>query len=137
MRQKNAVTTEEFCRYRDSLSQLSTNWSSSQEKKKTLGNWGITQAIYKLVHAETHLRTDPISTKTMVLATPAVVPQTATHVFPFAGSSTYVFKGKGNNVRRYNNKKSLLICNFCKNKGHYVEACYTCQGILQNIASLT
>ena len=73
----------------------------------------------------------------MVLATPAVVPQTATPVFPSANSSTYVSKGKGNNVRRLNNKKSLLICNFCKNKGHSVETCYIGQRIFQNITALT
>ena len=73
----------------------------------------------------------------MVLATPAVVPQIATLVFPSTGSSTYISKGKGNNVRRHNNKKPLLIYSFCKNKGHYVEACYTCQRILQNTIALT
>ena len=73
----------------------------------------------------------------MVLATPAVVPQIATYVFPSASSSTYVSKGKGNNVRRHNNKKPLLIYSFYKNKGHYVEACYTRQCILQNTAALT
>ena len=73
----------------------------------------------------------------MVLATPAAVPQTATLVFPFASSSTYVSKGKGNNVRRHNIKKSLLICSFCKNKAHYVETCYTRQCILQNTDALT
>ena len=36
-------------------------------------------------------------------------------------SPTSVFKGKENNVRRHNNKKSLLICSFCKNKDHFVE----------------
>ena len=73
----------------------------------------------------------------MVLATSAAVPQTATPVFPSTGSSTYVSKGKGNNVRRHNNKKPLLICSFCKNKGHYVETCYTCHRILQNTIALT
>ena len=73
----------------------------------------------------------------MVLATPATVPQTATSVCPSVGSSTYVFKGKENNVRQHNNKKPLLICSLCKNKGHFVEACYTHQRILQNIAALT
>ena len=70
----------------------------------------------------------------MVLATPATVSQT---VFPFVSSSTSISKGKGNNVRRHNNKKSLLIYSFCKNKGHYVETCYTRQRILQNTAALT
>ena len=69
----------------------------------------------------------------MVFATPAAVPQTATSVFP----STYVSKGKGNNVRRQNNKKSLLICSFYKNKGHSVETYYTHQRILHNTAALT
>ena len=73
----------------------------------------------------------------MVLPTPAAVLQTATPIFPSAGSSTYVSKGKGNNVRRHNNKKPLILCSFCKNKGHYVEACYTRQRILQNTAALT
>ena len=73
----------------------------------------------------------------MVLATPTDVPQSATLVFPSAGLSTYVSKGKGNNVRLHNNKKPLLICSFCKNKGHYVEACYTRQRILHNTAALT
>ena len=73
----------------------------------------------------------------MVLATPPAVPQTVTPVFPSAGSSTYVSKGKGNNVRRHNNKKPLLICSFCKNKGHYVEAYHTRQRILQNTIALT
>ena len=73
----------------------------------------------------------------MVLATPVVVPQTATPVFPSAGSSTCVSKGKGNNVRRHNNKKFVLIYSFCKNKGHSVETYYTCQRILQNTTALT
>ena len=77
----------------------------------------VSQAIHKLVEDEAHLLTDSISTQTMVLATPTVVPQTATLNFPSASSSTYVSKGKGNNVRRHNNKKSLLISSFCKNKG--------------------
>ena len=72
----------------------------------------------------------------MVLATPAVVPQTVTHVFPSINSPTYVSKGKGNNFRRHNTKKSLLICSFCKKKGHSVETCYTRQRILQNTAAL-
>ena len=73
----------------------------------------------------------------MALATLVVVPQIATPVFPYASSSTYVSKGKGNNVKRHNNKKSLLICSLCKNKGHFVETCYTRQRILQNTATLT
>ena len=97
----------------------------------------VSQAIHKLVDDETRLQTDLISIQTMVLATPAVVPQTATPVFPSASSSTYVSKGKGNNIRRLNNKKSLLICSFCKNKGHSVETCYTHQRIIQNTIALT
>ena len=73
----------------------------------------------------------------MVLATPAAVPQTVTLVFPSVSSPTYVSKGKGNNVRRHNNKKSLLIYSFCKNKGHYVETCYTRQRILQHTVALS
>ena len=42
----------------------------------------ISQAIHKLVDDETRLQTDPISIQTMVLATPAAVPQTAAPVFP-------------------------------------------------------
>ena len=73
----------------------------------------------------------------MVLATPAAVPQTVTLVFPSVSSPTYVSKGKGNNVKRHNNKKSLLINNFCKNKGHSIKTCYTRQHILQNTIALT
>ena len=73
----------------------------------------------------------------MVLAIPVAVPQTITPVFPSVSSPTYVSKSKGNNVRRHNNKKSLLIFSFYKNKGHYVETCYTRQHILQNTAALT
>ena len=73
----------------------------------------------------------------MVLATLTIVPQTTTHVFSSASSSTYVSKGKRTNVRRNNNKKSLLICSFYKNKGHFVEACYTRKRILQITATLT
>ena len=94
----------------------------------------VSQAIHKLVDNETRLQTEPSSIQTMDLATPATVSQT---VFPSVSSPTSVSKGKGNNVRRYNNKKSLLICSFCKNKGHYVETCYTRQRILQNTAALT
>ena len=85
----------------------------------------VSQAIHKLVDNETHLHTEPISIQTMVLATPTAIPQTVTHVFPSVSSPTHVSKGKGNNVRRHNNKKSLLICSFYKNKGHYVETYYT------------
>ena len=73
----------------------------------------------------------------MVLATPTVVPQTVTSFFPSVSSPTSVSKGKWNNVRRHNNKKSLLICSFCKNKGPSVETCYTRQRILHNTAALT
>ena len=59
----------------------------------------VSQAIHKLVDDETRLQTDPISIQTMVLATPAAVPQTATPIFPSASSSTYISKGKGNNVK--------------------------------------
>ena len=92
----------------------------------------VSQAIHKLVDDQTGLQTVPISTKTMVPATPATFPQTNTPVFPSTGSS----KGKGNNVRRDNNEKPLLICSFCKNKGYSVEVCYTRQRILQNTAAL-
>ena len=85
----------------------------------------ISQANHKLIDNETRLQTEPISIQTMVLATPAVVPQIVTPVFPSVSSPTYVSKGKGNNVRRHNNKKSLLICSFYKNKGHSVETSYT------------
>ena len=73
----------------------------------------------------------------MVLATPVAILQTTTLVFPSVNSSTYVSKGKENNVIRHNNKKSLLICNFCKNYGHSVETYYTRQRIFQNTATLT
>ena len=73
----------------------------------------------------------------MVLATPATVSQTVTHVFPSVSSPTSVSKGKGNNVKRHNSKKSLLIYSFCKNKGHSFETCYTRQCILQNTTALT
>ena len=73
----------------------------------------------------------------MVLTTPAAIPQIVIPVFSSDSSPTYVSKVKGNNVRRHNNKKSLLIYNFCKNKGHSIETCYTRQRILQNTATLT
>ena len=97
----------------------------------------VSQAIHKLVDDEICLQTDLISIQTMVLATLTAVPRTVTPIFPFASSSTYDSKGKGNNVSRHNNKKSLLIYSFCKNKGHSVETCYTRQRILQNTAALT
>ena len=97
----------------------------------------ISQVIHKLVDNETRLQIEPISIQTMVLATPTTVPQTVTPVFPSISSPTYVSKGKGNNVRRHNNKKSLFIYSFCKNKGHSVETCYTRQRILHNTAALT
>ena len=73
----------------------------------------------------------------MVLATLAAVPQTVTLVFPSVSSHTFISKGKRNNVRRHNNKKSLLIGSLCKNKGHSVETCYTRQRILYNTVALT
>ena len=97
----------------------------------------VSQAIHKLVDNETRLQTEPISIQTMVLATPVAVPQTVTSVFPSVGSLTYVSKGKGNNVRRHNIKKSLLIYSFCKNKGHSIETRYTRQRILRNTTALT
>ena len=97
----------------------------------------VSQAIHKLVDNETRLQTKPSSIQTMVLATPATVSQTVAPFFPSVSSHTSVSKGKGNNVRRYNNKKSLLICSSCKNKGHSVETSYTRQHILQNTAALT
>ena len=90
----------------------------------------VSQAIHKLVDNETRLQTEPISIQTMVLTTPVAIPHTVTPVFPSVSSPTSVSKGKGNNVRRHNNKMSLLICSFCKNKGHYIETCYTRQLIL-------
>ena len=97
----------------------------------------VSQAIHTLVDDETRLQSDPISIQTMVIATPTAVPHTATPIFPSASSSNYVSKGKGNNFKRHNNKKSLFICCFCKNKDHFVETCYTRQRILQNTAALT
>ena len=97
----------------------------------------VSQAIHKLVDNETRLQTKLISIQTMALVSPVVVPQTDTPVFPFVISPTYDSKGKRNNVRQHNNKKSLLICSFCKNKGHSVETYYTRQCILQNTIALT
>ena len=97
----------------------------------------MNEFFYSSVDNETRLQIEPISIETMVLATPVVVPQTVTLVFPSVGSPTHVSKGRGNNVRRHNNKKSLLIFNFCKNKGHSIETCYTRQRIFQNTTALT
>ena len=90
----------------------------------------VSQVIHKLVDNETRLQTEPISIQTMVRATPTAVPQTVTPIFPSVSSPTSISKGKGTNVRRHNNKKSFLICSFCKNKGHSVETDYTRQRIL-------
>ena len=97
----------------------------------------VSRAIHKLVNNETRLQTEPIYIETMVFTTPAAILQTVTPIFPFVSSPTYVSKGKGNNVIHHNNKKSLLICSFYKNKGHSIETCYTRQHILQNTAALT
>ena len=97
----------------------------------------VSQAIHKLVDNETRLQTEPNSIQTNALTTPATVSQIVTPVFPSVNSPTSVSKGKGNNVKRHNNKNSLLICSFCKNKGHSIETCYTSQRILQNTVALT
>ena len=55
----------------------------------------LSQAIHKLVDDETRLQTDPISTQTMVLATPAVVPQTDTPVRPLQVHLPMFPKAKG------------------------------------------
>ena len=93
----------------------------------------VSQAIHKLVDNYTRLHTEPSSIQTMVLTTPTTVSHTVTPVFPSFNSPTSVSKGKGNNTTRHNNKKSLLICSFYKNKGNSVETCYTRQRIIHGI----
>ena len=55
----------------------------------------VSQAIHKLVDNETRLQTVPISIQTMVLATPAVVPQTVTPIFPLSVHLPLFPKAKG------------------------------------------
>ena len=68
----------------------------------------VSQAIYKLVDNETRLQIEPSSIQTMVLATPATVSQTVTHVFPYVSSPISVSKGKGNNVCKTRENTNFL-----------------------------